>query len=446
MSQTDDNALQADAGTARHSRAQLAYGALLGAAGGAVGWALGEPVVGLTPAGQAARLAVTLVCSAVYSAVIGGAIGTADGLKERSRETALSGCKVGAAFGLLGGLGGGWVGERIYEALAGLGFALVGRSLGWLVVGLFIGASVGAAARSFRRGLFGAIGGMLGGYIGGGTFELADLVVSSERTARLLALVLTGGFIGCLITLVEEMVKEAWLIVLNGKLEGVRFILTKASVAIGRTSRADVRLMGYDDVSRDHARIVLEGSTFWLVVGEDSSGALVNGRKATRVALADGDRIQIGKARLAFQCRTRSTAAGGDRSEAPAAGAVGPVPESRPGSSPQASPASGSPTLAKPPPPAGAGPYLETPSGPFVLRSAVVRIGSDRSNDLVLSQGDVRPFHAEIRWAKGRWVVFDVSGGAGLLVNERPTPENLVKEGFRIQVGSVKLVFRAVGT
>jgi pSer/pThr/pTyr-binding forkhead associated (FHA) protein len=53
-------------------------------------------------------------------------------------------------------------------------------------------------------------------------------------------------------------------------------------------------------VSRDHALVEREGDG-WVIIDEGSlNGTYVNRRRGDRVALADGDEIQIGKYKLTF--------------------------------------------------------------------------------------------------------------------------------------------------
>lgn len=412
--------LEASEETPRFSKVSLVYGALLGAVGGIVGCWVGEPLVQYRSTSAAGRLAIVLACSGLYAAFIGTAVGMADGLKERSRRKTLTGALLGALLGLGGGVGGGWLAELVYETLVRCDLGLIGRSLGWLLVGGAIGVSVGAASRSPRRACFSAIGGMVGGYLGGGSFEVVDVVVANERLGRLIALGLTGGFIGAVITLVEEIVKQAWVIVLNGRLEGVRFILTKTQTLIGRSVRSDIGLSDYEGIARDHARIVREGNLYLLMASEDSPGVQLNGRSVKRGPLTDGDRITVGKARLAF-------------------GSKGTQDRPIQGSAPSVRKAPARPDTRTP----VVHPFLEAPSGRYALLRPIIRIGRDPSNDIVLLDPAVRPFHAEVRESHGRFILFDVGREGGVTVNGRPTVENMIKDGFRIGIGPVFLVFRS---
>ena len=93
---------------------------------------------------------------------------------------------------------------------------------------------------------------------------------------------------------------EACLVIRSGGgRAGETYALRSERVAIGRHPDAAIFL---DDVtvSRNHALIEREGDG-WVIVDEGSlNGTYVNRRRGDRVALADGDEIQIGKYKLTF--------------------------------------------------------------------------------------------------------------------------------------------------
>ena len=80
----------------------------------------------------------------------------------------------------------------------------------------------------------------------------------------------------------------------------VTFPLLIPEVLIGRLNSADLIL---DDpaVSRIHAKIVRDSDGDVLVDLESSTGTCVNGEMIRRHALADGDVIEMGSARLEYR-------------------------------------------------------------------------------------------------------------------------------------------------
>jgi len=84
------------------------------------------------------------------------------------------------------------------------------------------------------------------------------------------------------------------LTLLTGVNAGQVFVIDTSEVVIGRARDAWVRL---DDVgvSRHHARLVRTGSrTFTLEDTGSTNGVYINGERAHRVALTEGDHLQIG--------------------------------------------------------------------------------------------------------------------------------------------------------
>jgi pSer/pThr/pTyr-binding forkhead associated (FHA) protein len=80
---------------------------------------------------------------------------------------------------------------------------------------------------------------------------------------------------------------------------GRRRVLEDRRSVLGRSRDADVQI---DDpnVSRRHAEIVQEGSTYWLVDLGSTNGTEVDGQRVTRARLADGSRFTIGETTVTF--------------------------------------------------------------------------------------------------------------------------------------------------
>jgi two-component system cell cycle response regulator len=88
---------------------------------------------------------------------------------------------------------------------------------------------------------------------------------------------------------------RAYLIVLVGNSVGAMYKLPGGEASIGRSRRAEIRLTD-DGVSRFHAAIRHDGPHLVIEDRGSRNGTFVNGKKVDgRVALADGDKIQIGR-------------------------------------------------------------------------------------------------------------------------------------------------------
>jgi len=71
-------------------------------------------------------------------------------------------------------------------------------------------------------------------------------------------------------------------------------------LVIGRSRDCDVRLAD-PNVSRQHAEVRREGSDFYVVDLDSTNGVEVNGRRAKRARLEDGDTILLGSTELVFE-------------------------------------------------------------------------------------------------------------------------------------------------
>jgi hypothetical protein len=81
---------------------------------------------------------------------------------------------------------------------------------------------------------------------------------------------------------------------------GRAYDLKKPSVVIGRSKDCDIRVSD-PNISRQHAEIRQEGSTYWIVDLDSTNGTSVNGRALKRAKLDDQDRITLGSTELVFR-------------------------------------------------------------------------------------------------------------------------------------------------
>ena len=106
-----------------------------------------------------------------------------------------------------------------------------------------------------------------------------------------------------------------------------------------------------------------------------------------------------------------------------------------------------------PPSPTTTGPYVESvgiPGSPrrLHLKPDGVTIGQAPENDLVITQDfphweTVSRRHARIYAQAGRWIVEDLGSLNGVYVNGRRTGRNLLRDGWRLDIGGVEFVFQA---
>lgn len=80
---------------------------------------------------------------------------------------------------------------------------------------------------------------------------------------------------------------------------GTRHEVAGSRALLGRSKECDIRISD-PNVSRRHAEVRQEGSTYWIVDLDSTNGVLVNGRREKRAKLDDGDKITLGSTDIVF--------------------------------------------------------------------------------------------------------------------------------------------------
>lgn len=251
-----------------------------------------------------------------FSAVVGSAVGVVlgvffaitEGLVDSSWKKALDGAWRGAIAGIIGGVLSAlaaqaflfYVGERIFQASGGRlgGGLIVARSIGWLVVGAAIGVGEGLRAGSGKKIVLGLIGGSLGGFTGGLVFTLLSMSYPDFFLGRLLALMLLGGLIAILYSLLEKRFAVGSLKALNGPLKGKEFLINQRTLVLGKDGQCDILLSGYRDVGDKHAE--LKSKRGELVLNKGQGKVLVNDKEVIEQKLKLDDVIQLGSAKFLY--------------------------------------------------------------------------------------------------------------------------------------------------
>jgi Protein of unknown function (DUF3662)/FHA domain len=95
----------------------------------------------------------------------------------------------------------------------------------------------------------------------------------------------------------EDLGVERELAVLSWS--GQRCVLENRRSVLGRSRDADVRIED-PNISRRHAEIVQEGSTYWLVDLGSTNGTEVDGKRVQRARLDDGSSFTLGETTVTF--------------------------------------------------------------------------------------------------------------------------------------------------
>ena len=75
------------------------------------------------------------------------------------------------------------------------------------------------------------------------------------------------------------------------------------------------------------------------------------------------------------------------------------------------------------------------------LKVAIIDIGRQLDNDLVIDDSTVSRRHAQIRWRVGRFVIHDVGSKAGTFVNGKQISESVLESGDIVTLGKVSLIY-----
>jgi Protein of unknown function (DUF3662)/FHA domain len=96
----------------------------------------------------------------------------------------------------------------------------------------------------------------------------------------------------------EELGVEREVVTLT--VNGERHEIDQRRVVIGRSRDCDLQVPDAN-VSRRHAELRQEGTTYWIVDLDSTNGVAVNGRRQSRTKLESGDTITLGATDVVFE-------------------------------------------------------------------------------------------------------------------------------------------------
>jgi hypothetical protein len=292
---------------------------------------LADPADGPGEPDLAGRGKANHFAGVLWFATVGGLvalmIGAVEGVLSLNAGQAIKSGLIGLAIGALGGGIGilpasllygvtGDMIERMSDPKAGFGgvealhggalFAqVVSRSLAWGVVGMALGLGRGVAMQSRRLVTNGLIGGLVGGLFGGMLFDPIGKLFESDSgdLPRAVGFTCIGLLVGLCLGLVEQLSKEAWLLLRTGPLQGKQFVVHRSPTTIGGQGSCDIFLFKDAAVGPEHARLNRVGRAFEIEDLGSIGRTLVNGHPVDRRILRDGDLITIGSTQLEFRSR-----------------------------------------------------------------------------------------------------------------------------------------------
>jgi hypothetical protein len=161
--------------------------------------------------------------------------------------------------------------------------------------------------RDWRRIRNGMIGGTIGGFLGGLLFDPLNFLIGSPVASRAFAFVAVGLCLGLFLSLVEVLLKEAWLTVEGGFRPGRQLILKQSETTLGTSEKSSLIFIAYGakGVEPIHVKIHRDPQgAFFLEDCRSRTGTLLNGTPLTcPTILNNGDLIQFGVNRVRFNIR-----------------------------------------------------------------------------------------------------------------------------------------------
>jgi Ca-activated chloride channel family protein len=190
------------------------------------------------------------------------------------------------AGGLAAGMIAGAVAQVLYVMLSQFSnVAIAARIIGWGILGGIVGSgmSLFVPNLSWKKGL---TGGLLGGVLGSLGF-LGAAYLLGDVAGRSLGAISIGFFLGLMIALIEQVSRQAWLVVHWGEKETTTISLGQQPIILGSSPDAHIYLRkdhGYPPVTgkiyQQHDQIYLEF---------DPAYASQKSMKKSKQELKDGD-------------------------------------------------------------------------------------------------------------------------------------------------------------
>jgi len=264
---------------------------------GLVGWAVQEA---LTPTRTTGNVYTsTMMFTATIGVFLGLGLGAMDGILEKSSQKALKGGAIGIVIGIFGGGIAGLMGQYVYILLLSTGSKdlqtyMFARTIAWGIVGLIIGIVPGVSIQAWKKIRNGLLGGLIGGALGGALFDPIGLLIDSGNVSRLVGICIIGGGIGILISLAEEMFKEAWLLVESGPLKGKQFILYKNPTRIGSSQECEIYLFKDTSILPIHVSLHVDGKNNSISIQDSQAILRINGQQLNNSKLTNNDIIEVG--------------------------------------------------------------------------------------------------------------------------------------------------------
>ena len=221
--------------------------------------------------------------------------------------------------------------------------------------------------------------------------------------------------------------------------------IIRDEITVGRKEGNTIRLTE-QNVSRRHAKITREPKGLFIEDLQSYNGSKVNGdRIQGKVALGDGDRVQIGDYQVSVKLDKAKTQNSAPGAQTTPVGRAEPTLVSA-GAGPSAAATLPQPVQA---------PVVKIPDKParlivvstnfarqeFPLEKTTVVIGRTDDNDVVLNHRSISRHHAKIVREGDKFLIVDMQSANGVRVNGDEYGKSELRKGDKIDLGHVRLVF-----
>jgi len=287
------------------------WSGLLGGWSAFLGWVFSELALGRW---VGVKFFISILMVVLIGAAIGGGLSLLAALTTQQWREQTRKVGIGLFGGALAGLVGVVIGNALFWLLGQNNAVLdvIGRTLGWTLMGLAIGVWEGLFQRDWIKARNGLVGGAIGGFLGGLLFN--PISALGGMAGRAVSFVVLGFCVGLFIGLVQVLLKEGWLTVLEGFRPGRQLILSQQTMTLGTSEKAHLMFIAYGakGVDPHHVRIDRDEEGRFVVADNGSrTGTLLNGQPVSRaMLLQDGDIMQFGVNKVRFNERFRAPATG----------------------------------------------------------------------------------------------------------------------------------------
>ncbi|MCC6750009.1 MAG: FHA domain-containing protein [Deltaproteobacteria bacterium] len=232
--------------------------------------------------------------------------------------------------------------------------------------------------------------------------------------------------------------------------------LIRDEITIGRKEGNTIRLTERN-VSRRHAKLVKQNGAIFIEDLESYNGIKVNGNRISgRVAVTEGDRIQIGDYVLGLKVEGTVSVEGGNgestREVERAHATTEPIrlPGAAPGETPDVADLETAVTMREPVRRPDDVARLVCVSSnfaglEFLLNKPVMVVGRTDENDIAVNHRSISRHHARVVEEHGRYTIVDLQSANGVRINGEEYGKVELRRGDLIDLGHVRLRFVAPG-